>query len=470
MGFLRKFRALFAILFSLIVISQPAHALVNIDDGRNQVFVSASFNAGYDSNLFGNSEGGGDSSYGVSLSSQFVRRAGWIGLNASVGVNATRYGKYTSENFQNPTFSAEFTKQGGRTTGALTLSAARQSRADTAANIRSESWNYNTGLNFKYPVIERYSFSGTLGYALTDYVDNSVLVDLKSYTFGLDLYYVFTTERDLIAGYKFRRDETSASTQTSDHSFTVGMTGKLISSLTGSIRGGYSYRIPHGHTDGAATYSAWTANTSATWHFTKRFSVTGLLGKDFSTTSTNISVNTITSSVNTQYALNTKTSLNGGVSWGLTDYLGELGGGRRDTNWGWNAGINRTFNDHLKCSLSYNYFRIPPPTNFQNSSAVRLISAPVPFSNFSRHEIVGHILRSPRPAMGCIGLLRFGSFRPNAPDRLFSVGPGSSAKKRGRLHVDANGSVEHQYLSGRRSQRYHPSGLSGSRKLGQVEC
>jgi len=285
-------------------------------------------------------------------------------------VNATRYGKFTTENFQNPHFNAEFTKQTGRTTGALTLSAARQSRADTAANIRSESWNYNTGLNFKYPVIERYSFSGTLGYALIDYVDNTTLVDLKSYTAGLDLYYVFTTDRDLIAGYRYRRDEASASSQSQDHSFTAGISGRIIGELNGSIRGGYSYRVPQDHRD--QTFSSWTANASATWHINKRFSVTAQLAKDFSTTSTDVSVNTLTTSLNSQYAINAKTSMIGGTSWATSDYLGQLGGGRRDTSWTWNIGLNRIFNDHLKFTLTYAFFR-----NWSTSS----------FSNFDRRSV-----------------------------------------------------------------------------------
>jgi len=93
----------------------------------------------YDSNLFANAAGAGDTSYSLSFGADYVRRAGWIGLNASVGVNATRYGKFTREDFENPTFTAAFSKQSGRTTGSLTLSAARESRADVAANLATKS-------------------------------------------------------------------------------------------------------------------------------------------------------------------------------------------------------------------------------------------------------------------------------------------------------------------------------------------
>ena len=356
MGFFRLLRAGFAALLSLILACAPVHALVNIDDGRNQLFVSANLSVGYDSNLFANADGGSDMLYALDLGTQFVRRAGWIGLNANVGVNATRYGKYTGENFQNPHLNAEFTKQTGRTTGSLTLSAARQSRADTAANLRNESWNYTAGLNFKYPVIERYSFSGNLSYSLRDSVDNSFLVDLESYTLGLDLFYVFSTDRDLLAGYRIRRETTSANSEVTDHAFTVGMTGKLVPRLNGSVRLGYGYRVPKGGPE-EDTFTSWTSAVSATWNLSKRINVTGQLSKDFSTTSTNISVDTLSTSLEGAYAINSKTMFTAGTGWGHSDFLGSAGDNRADDSWNWSFSLGRTFNDHLKFSLAYAYFR-----------------------------------------------------------------------------------------------------------------
>src|SRR5882724_2138186 len=149
MGFTRSFRLCLAALLSAAVLCRPARGLVSLEDGRDQIFVNSSLTIGYDSNLFANAAGPGDTSYSLSFGADYVRRAGWIGLNASVGVNATRYGKFTREDFENPTFTAAFSKQSGRTTGSLTLSAARESRADVAANLRDESWFYQADLNFK---------------------------------------------------------------------------------------------------------------------------------------------------------------------------------------------------------------------------------------------------------------------------------------------------------------------------------
>jgi outer membrane receptor protein involved in Fe transport len=350
-GLARASRVAAVLVATLTLTAPPGWALVSIDDGRNQLYVSANFSAGHDSNILANANSSGDDTYSLDLGAEFIRRAGLIGLNSSVGVNATRYRDHASENFQNPRFNAEFTKQTGRTTGALTLSAARESRADTDANLRSVSWNYASGLNFKYPVIERYYFTGNLGYSRHDYVNNPALVDLDTFSAGLDLFYVFTTDRDLLGGYRYRRENTSAHSFTTDHAFTVGMTGRLIGRLNGSLRAGYELRVPSDRLE--STFSAWTANASATWTFTKRFSLTGQLAKDFSTTSTNVSVDVLSTALNAQFVWNAKTTFSSQLSWSDSQFLGTTGHDRHDNNFSWSAGLSRILNNHLQLSLNY---------------------------------------------------------------------------------------------------------------------
>jgi hypothetical protein len=355
MGFSRTCRAGIAALLSLGVAALPVSALVSIDAGKNQLFVNSTATFGYDSNIFANAAGGGDYIYSLNVGANFLRHAGLIGLDATVSVNSSQFIENHGEDFQNPAFTAEFTKQTGRTTGALSLSAARQSRADTAANLRNESWLYDIGLNLKYPVIERYSLSGNVGYTLRDFTDNTSVVDLTTYTAGLDLFYVYTTDRDLLAGYHFTESTTSANTTTYDHSFTAGVTGRIIGPLQGTLRAGYEVNVPKGTSD--KSYGSWTANASAVWNFTRRFNVTGQLSKAVSTTSTDISVDALSASLDGQYTFNSKTSLGFGTGWSYSRFLGLLGAGRRDTSWNWSVTANRTINNHLKASLSYVFFK-----------------------------------------------------------------------------------------------------------------
>ena len=338
-----------AVLLAALLAGVPARALISLEAGKDQLFVTTTLAAGYDSNLFANANGSGDSFSSLDVTAEFLRHAGLIALDATLSVDASRYNRLHAEDFQNPSLHATFTKATGRTTGALSVGVSRQSRADTAANLRDASWLYETSLALKYPVIERYSLSASAGYQLRDFIDNSTLVDLSTYSAGTDLFYHYSSDRDLLAGYHFSEDETAARSRNFDHALTVGVSGRLLASIKGQLRAGYEIRVPAAGPDG--TFSAWTADGSAVWTITKRWHFTGRVSRDFSTTSTNLSVNTLAAGVDAEYAFNAKTALFTGMSGSGTDYLGQAGANRHDTAWTWNLGINRTLTDHVKLTV-----------------------------------------------------------------------------------------------------------------------
>lgn len=350
------YRPLIALVLTALLMGTPAHGLVNINDGKNQLFVVATASFAWDSNIFASRAGQSDFISSGSLGLEFQRRAGIIGINGSVGIALSHFGEFSSEDFANPSMRAEFTKQSGRTTGSLTLGASRQSRADSAANIRTESWNYDLGVNLKYPVIERYSLSGGVNYTLLDYIDNSFLVDLRTYAANLDLFYVYTSERDLIAGYRIRHGETSADTSFYDHALTVGVSGKILPKISGNARFGYQIRQPHGNTT-EGDYQSWTATVGATWAASKKLNVSMQLSKDFSTTSTNINTDTTSLNLDASYAIRSKLAIFGGVGYGYNDFLGTPGAGRKDEFFSWNAGARYTLNSHFSATLTYSFYQ-----------------------------------------------------------------------------------------------------------------
>src|ERR1035437_3813113 len=136
----REFRALLALLLAVIIGCAPAHALVtlNFNDVHDHVYMTATLGATHDSNVTASNGGQGDFVYSTGLQAEYTRRAGWIGVNANMAVNSSHFATLKGEDFSNPSFGVEFTKQSGRTTGALTLSAARLSRADSALNVRTD--------------------------------------------------------------------------------------------------------------------------------------------------------------------------------------------------------------------------------------------------------------------------------------------------------------------------------------------
>jgi hypothetical protein len=361
-------RATVALLLAISLACAPAHALVNLNDGHDHLFVTGTVGWAWDSNLFANSEAKSDFAVSSSLLAEYQRRAGWIGVNASVAIDSSRYNVFREENFANPRFSLELTKQTGRTTGTFTLNAARQSRADAAVNLRTVSWNYNAGLNFKYPIISIYTLSGQLGYALTKYV-TGVFPNLATYTASANLIRLLSNERDFTAGYRFRHSQSSVSTSFDDHAFTAGLSGKLVRGINGSFNAGYQIRQPHGldlNGKPEATFSSWTASASATYAFNKRTNFTGSLSKDFSTTATEVSVDTTTAALDMQYAYSSHWSLTSNLSVGDTRFLGQMGrigapitfgDPRHDQFATASASINYTLNEHLRIASSYTWFK-----------------------------------------------------------------------------------------------------------------
>lgn len=336
----------------------PVHALVRWNEGKEQVHVNLGVNAAYDSNIFTAAGGEGDLIYTGNLSLEYQRRAGLIGVNGSIGFNVGRFDQFSDEDFQNPTYRVEFTKDSGRTTGTISASGRRESKADPDANIRTDSWTYDTQLNLKYPVIERYTITGAAGYGLRDYDDNSVLVDLSTYTIATDIFYVYTTERDLIGGYRLRINETSADTTYFDHAFTLGVSGKIWSKLNGTVRMGYQIR--EGTGPDTTNLNAFTASASSTLSLTGRANFTGQLSKDLSITSTNISIDSTSGSVGFQYTFGPRLSATADLGGGINRFLGTLAGGREDKFLSWGAGLLYKRSEKLQLSAGY--------TNYTNWS------------------------------------------------------------------------------------------------------
>ena len=359
---IRTLRVAVAGVMILGVVTRPCRALVNLNDGRDKIHITGTVSYAWDSNIFAHQGGSGDYVMSAGLSADYARKAGLIGVDAGVAVNASRFNQFSTEDFKNPSFNVEFTKQSGRTTGSLALSAARESRADTAANIRDQSWLYSAGLNLKYPVIARYSLSGGANYAFHKYQDNTALVDLKSYSANLDLFYVYTTDRDLSGGYRYRQENTSADSKNTDHAFTVGLSGRILPKLNGAINGGYQIRnsqdVLHSSSLNGVVdsqYTSWTSSISLTWSLSKRFNVSGQLSKDFSTTSTNNTTDTLMTSLNASYTFSAKISASAGVDFSNNRFLGLSGAGRIDAYFSSHLGLNYSLNDHLKASLAETY-------------------------------------------------------------------------------------------------------------------
>lgn len=333
----------------------PARALINLDGTRNQVFFFGSVTFGYDSNIFSDSSARGDYTVTGSIGTEIKRKAGIIGVNATGRLNYATYGSYSDENSFNPNFQVEFFKTTGRTTGSLSVSAYRESRSDSAVNLRTNSWNFPVALGLKYPVNDRYYLSSQTTFLRRRYVETTSLANLTDYSQGLDVFYVYTSKLDLVGGYRIRVSQTSLGDDTYDHWFNVGASGGLLAKLNGTVRLGYQFRNVVGGTND--TYSHLNALVAVTWPLTRKLNLSGAVTRDFSTIATGASVDSTTASLRATYMFTRKIEFNGGVAAGQNRFLGTPPPQRRDTFVTLDVGANYNMNQHLQVGATYTYFR-----------------------------------------------------------------------------------------------------------------
>ncbi len=338
-----------------LVVVVPSSALLNIDGSRNQLFVFGGVTYSYSSNMFAEPVGRGDYTTSAQLGAELKRRAGIIAINSIAKIDFVRYGKYKDENTINPNFLLELNKTTGRTTGSLSVSAYRETRSDSAVNLRTSSWNFPLSLNVKYPVNDKIYFTSASGYLHRSYSSSQALVNYTDFSEGVDLYYVYTSKLDLLGGYRLRVATTSVEGRSVDHWFNIGATGGIFSKMSGTIRIGYQVRnVP---ANGGERFNQYNAQASLNWPITRKLSLGLLFNRDFNTIATGHSVDSTSMSLKGTYSYSRKVEFNSGLSVGKNDFLGQAQSSRKDTFLSWNAGVHYTMNDHLQLGAAYSYFR-----------------------------------------------------------------------------------------------------------------
>jgi hypothetical protein len=357
-----------------------ASALVSLEDGRDHMYVDGSVDMSYDSNVFTNAENKGSLVFQGTLGTEFVRRAGWIGVNATASLDWARYVDFRSQDYVDPKVTAEFTKQTGRTTGSIKFTLQRENRADVDVSTRDISWNYNADLNFQYPVIERYSISGSFDYTHVNYDDQALFTNQTTYSGNLYLYYVLNEVRDLFVDYRtMYTDESKAAGNSIDKALTAGVSGKVVGPFNGSLQAGYQVRNPTG-TKGpySVTSRDWTASGTLTWNISRRMTLTTEVSRDFSTTAEALSIDSSRLDMTLQDSFTAKASGTIDAAGGENRFLGAEGdtapGGKQriDTFFTISASYFYTLNKHFKAYVTYTFY--------ENWSTL-------PFADFPRNQI-----------------------------------------------------------------------------------
>lgn len=331
----------------------PSQALLNIDGTKNQIFVFGGVAFARSSNIFSQRDGEGDYTVTAHVGAELARRAGIISVDSTARLDYVRYGEFSDENTYNPRFSADFTKSTGRTTGALKFSAYRETRSDSAVNLRTSSWNVPVELSIKYPINEKLYVTSATSYLRRSYSESAVsLVDYTDYTEAVDLYYIYTSKLDLFAGYRFRSSRTSDARRSLDHWFSLGATGGLFSKMSGTVRVGYQVRDVRG----GDQFGQMNATASVNWPVTRKLLISLQGARDFTTIATGSSVDSTSVMLNGLYSYSSKLDVHALVSSGRNKFLGDALD-RHDTFFSWETGLRYRMNEHLQMGASYVYLR-----------------------------------------------------------------------------------------------------------------
>src|SRR5258708_7811656 len=353
-----------------LFLAPKAYGLLSFNDGRDRVFVNASYGISYDSDIFSSKGGAGDFVQNFGAGIEYIRKAGMIGVNSSLSWNFGKFSKFTAQNFADPNFSAKFTKGEGRPIGSLGLQLSRQSRSDTTLNARTESWNYGLDLALKYPINERFYLTTDSAFNLTKYVSSNAssqpLADLTSYSQGAELFYVYNSKLDLFTAYRYRSSSTSQKETAQDHAISGGLTGGIIPKLSGSINIGYQHRQSNSPTDGSTAFDSLFGSIGLAYTASKKLTLDFQATEDFSTTASNVSIDSRSATVHVNYVFTRKFSVNGGATYSDTRFLGLAGQGRHDHGYQLDAGVSYTLTPHIHLNASYNFTRNYSNLEFAN--------------------------------------------------------------------------------------------------------
>lgn len=361
---------------------RPAHALVRLNDGTDQIYITGTYTIAHDSNINASSNAAADTISTYAAEVEYQRRAGLIGVNASGTFTWNEYAENRDFDNFTPAFALEFDKGTGRETGSLGFNAVESSQSDTAANIHDVSWDYTTNLEVKYPVIDRYFITEALDAGYLDYVqtEGQPLVNILSYGSSTELFYVLSDDRDFFAQYRYRVEDSSDHTSAADQAVELGVDGKVILGIQGSLSVGYQIRHVHGVPPAGfpdeGNYGDLTGNGELVWTMNREVTVKGSASKDFDTTSTNATTDTTAGTLSGTWAPDSRLSFTAGVGGGLVRFYGPYGllpnstTERRDRYFSWNAGVTYAWNSHLTATLAYNYLR-----NWSNLATAQFDSA-----------------------------------------------------------------------------------------------
>lgn len=368
-------RLLAGLLIFGVITAPQAEALFNLNQGKDLIFVNASYSIGFDTNVFTRKAGRSSVTQSAAASIDYTRQAGIISVSVSAAIAVGDFANIHGQDFIDPSLSLSLRKRYGRTTGSWVIGARHESQPDPDAGQRTKAWNFNTSLDVHYPVNDRYYLTNNFATSGRFYSDTLQFTDLRTFSDSIAINYIYSSKLDLNAGYSIRYSDTTKGTSANDHNFSLGASGGILPKLSGSVNFGYQFRQSDSVIGHHENFRSFSAGTNLKWLFSRKLSFNGDISEDFAITSTDVNTNRLNLGIHMTSSLTTKMIGNFGVIYSKTDFLGVAGDGRIDYMYQFEASTGVALTTHVRTSLSYAY-----TVNTSNKSAYDFVRQTLTFT------------------------------------------------------------------------------------------
>ena len=345
---------LFAGLVALLAATPGARALVVLEEGKSQLFVSSAAEFAWDSNVYSNSDEVADFYETARLGLDYERNAGLLTATAGVEWAYAHFQRLHDESSALPSAHLSLARKRGRLTGKFDLAWRKANESDNFANQRTRFRELAGDLQLQYPVNHRFSVKTETTYQTRDYL-NRTLFDQKVVSESIDVFHAYTSKLDLVGGYRVRWSEVTGSYNRLDHALLLGANGKILPRLDGSLRLGFQRRIMQ--ESGASALNAFTAAIAAWWAPRNWITVGIQVSKDFATSSTSQSTDGFNASLESKLATVGQLALTAGTGYSHYAFYEVVTHVRNDEGLYFRFGAEYPLTKRLKLTASATWLR-----------------------------------------------------------------------------------------------------------------
>jgi hypothetical protein len=269
------------------------------------VFLDASAEVSYDTNIYANAAEESDVIFKLSPALRYVQQRGLVSLKAESGINLSRYADNDDEDAEDFFFRANLAgpnRDDAATSYALNAGWVESTTADPILGAVTAVATTTLGGTVEYQLTDKTGIRFGGDYANTNF-DRAGQGDADNYRARVDALYYYSQKLSLNAGYRYGLiDQEIASAEVDSHTFAIGATGELTEKVTGNIDGGYQYNDTFSGIDRTYYYSVgldWAAREKTTVSLTgsRDIAPSSSLGTATSTTLTTTLAQSLTETI-----------------------------------------------------------------------------------------------------------------------------------------------------------------------------